>query len=194
MLFRSLDIRQIESHGIARYTEAVLSSELSDSFWTNLLPQLMETSSVQSPYFVAFKAAQVSLGDRGFLSSNIRVRDLLLNQGDHHHIFPRKYLQRLGMSRGRYNQIANFVVTQSEINIAIGDTPPDVYFKELWAQVNGGPKKYGGITDPEDLKHNLEENCIPLSVLEGNVPDYDVFLAERRRLMALRIKRWYEQL
>ncbi|QIA27676.1 DUF262 domain-containing protein [Thermaerobacter sp. PB12/4term] len=186
-----LDIRQIESHGIARYTEAVLTSELSDSFWTNLLPQLMETSSVQSPYFVAFKAAQVSLGDRGFLSTNITVRDLLLNQGDHHHVFPRKYLQQLGLSRGRYNQIANFVVTQSEINIAIGDTPPHVYFKD---QVNGGPKKYGGITDPQVLKKNLEENCIPLSVLEGNVPDYDSFLAERRRLMALRIKRWYEQL
>jgi len=26
------------------------------------------------------------------------------------------------------------------------------------------------------------------------VPDYDDFLAERRRLMALRIKRWYEVL
>lgn len=189
-----LDIRQIESHGIARYTEAVLNSELSDSFWTTLLPQLMETSSVQSPYFVAFKAAQVCLGDRGFLSTNITVRDLLLNHGDHHHIFPRKYLQQLGLSRGRYNQIANFVIAQSEINIAIGDTPPHIYFKELWDQVNGGPKKYGGITDPEALRRNLEENCIPLAVLEGDVPDYDSFLAERRRLMALRIKRWFERL
>jgi len=61
-----LDIRQIESHGIARYIEAVLSSELSESFWTTLLPQLMETSSVQSPYFIAFKAAQVCLATRDF--------------------------------------------------------------------------------------------------------------------------------
>ncbi|GAB6876896.1 GmrSD restriction endonuclease domain-containing protein [Thermaerobacter litoralis] len=189
-----LDIRQLESHGIARYTEAVLSSELSDSFWTTLLPQLMETSSVQSPYFVAFKAAQVCLGDRGFLSTNITVRDLLLNQGDHHHIFPRKYLQQLGLSRGRYNQIANFVMAQSEINIAIGDTPPQVYFKELRDQVHGGRKKYGGITDPDTLRQNFEENCIPLSLLEGEVPDYGTFLAERRRLMALRIKRWFELL
>ena len=189
-----LDIRQLDSHGIARYTEAVLSSELSDSFWTTLLPQLMETSSVQSPYFVAFKAAQVCLGDRGFLSTNITVRDLLLNQGDHHHIFPRKYLQQLGLSRGRYNQIANFVMAQSEINIAIGDTPPQVYFKALRDQVRGGPKKYGGITDPDTLAQNFEENCIPLSLLEGEVPDYETFLAERRRLMALRIKRWFELL
>ena len=115
-----LDIRQIESQGLTRYAEVVFATELPESFWTGMLPQLMETSSVTSPYFLAFKAAQVSLGDRGFLSSAITVHDLLLHQGDRHHIFPKKYLQRLGFSRGRYNQIANFAMTQSEINITIG--------------------------------------------------------------------------
>jgi len=60
--------------------------------------------------------------------------------------------------------------------------------------VNGGPKRYGGITDPETLKRNFEENCLPPSLLSGQVPDYETFLAERRRLMALRIKRWFEDL
>ena len=189
-----LDIRQIESQGLTRYAELVFATELPESFWTGMLPQLLETSSVVSPYFIAFKAAQACLDDRGFLSRSITVQDLLLHQGDHHHIFPRKYLQKLGFSRGRYNQIANFAVTQSEINIAIGDTPPEVYFRELQEQVNGGPKKYGGITDPEDLRRNFEENCIPLSVLNGEVPDYETFVNERRRLMALRIKSWFEKL
>jgi hypothetical protein len=41
---------------------------------------------------------------------------------------PAKHLKGQGLTRGRYNQIANFVLAQSEINIAIGDKPPEVYF------------------------------------------------------------------
>jgi len=188
------DIRQIEAQGLRSYADAVIATELPDSFWTGMLPQLMETSSAQSPYFIAYLAAQARLGDKGFLSKDITVRDLLLNRGDKHHIFPRRYLQQQGLNRGRYNQIANFVMAQSEVNIAIGDKPPEVYFKEIAEQVNGGPKRYGGITDPETLRQNFEENCLPESLLNGQVPDYETFLAERRRLMALRIKRWFEVL
>jgi hypothetical protein len=188
------DIRQIEAQGLRSYADAVIATELPDNFWTGMLPQLMETSSAQSPYFIAYLAAQARLGDKGFLSKDITVRDLLLNRGDNHHIFPRRYLQQQGLSRGQYNQIANFVMAQSEINIAIGDKSPKIYFKEIVEQVNGGPKRYGGITDPETLRQNFEENCLPESLLDGQVPDYETFLAERRRLMALRIKRWFEVL
>lgn len=188
------DIRQIDAYGLTRYAETVIENELPPTFWTGMLPQLMETSSAQSPYFIAYLAAQARLGDKGFFSKDITVRDLLLNRGDKHHVFPRKYLQQQGMNRSRYNQIANFVMAQSEINIAIGDKPPEVYFKEIAEQVNGGPKRYGGITDRETLERNLEENCLPRSFLDGQVPDYETFLAERRRLMSFRIKRWFEVL
>jgi hypothetical protein len=189
-----LDNRQLEAQGLQSYAEAVIATELPESFWLGMLPQHMETSSAQSPYFIAYLAAQARLGDKGFLSKDITVRDLLLNRGDKHHIFPRRYLQQQGLSRGQYNQIANFVMAQSEINIAIGDKSPKIYFKEIVEQVNGGPKRYGGITDPEVLRQNFEENCLPESLLNGQVPDYETFLAERRRLMALRIKRWFEVL
>ncbi len=189
-----LDIRQMASQGIKRYVEMVIQTELPESFWTGMLPQLMDTSSSQSPYFTAYLAAQARLGDKGFLSKDITVRDLLLNRGDKHHIFPRRYLQNQGLNRGRYNQIANFVMAQSEINIAIGDKPPETYFKEIAEQVNGGRKRYGGITDPDTLRQNFEENCLPISLIDGQVPDYETFLKERRRLMALRIKRWFEVL
>jgi len=189
-----LDIRQIDVQGLAHYVETIIENKLPPTFWTGMLPQLMETSSAQSPYFIAYLAAQAHLGDKGFLSRDITVRDLLLNRGDKHHIFPRRYLQQQGLNRGRYNQIANFVMAQSEINIAVGDKPPEVYFKEIAEQVNGGPKRYGGITDRETLERNFEENCLPLSLLYGQVPDYETFLGERRRLMSLRIKRWFEVL
>ena len=67
---------------------------------------------------------QIKLSDKGFLSRDITVRDLVLNRSDVHHLFPRNLLKNQGMSRGRYNQIANDEVPQSEINIAIGDKAP----------------------------------------------------------------------
>jgi hypothetical protein len=189
-----LDIRQVDAQGVLTYSEAVIANELPTTFWTGMLPQLMDTSSSTSPYFIAYQAAQARLGDKGFLSTDITVRDLLLNRGDKHHVFPRKYLKDQGLSRGRYNQIANFVIAQSEINIAIGHKPPEQYFGELVDQVNGGAKRYGGITDEATLEANLAENCVPVTVLDGTPLDYDEFLADRRSLMGQKIKQWFEVL
>jgi hypothetical protein len=97
-----------------------MDSALTDSFWDLLLPQEMDTSSVISPYLSIFFAAQVKNGDRGFLSRDITVSTMIQNQGDIHHIYPRKFLKSQGLSRTKYNQIANYAMTQSEINIAIG--------------------------------------------------------------------------
>lgn len=189
-----LDIRQIATRGLATHCDAVIETELPESFWTGMLPQLMDTSSAQSPYFLCFQAAQVKLGDKGFLSRDISVRDLLMNRSDVHHVYPRNLLKRKGLSRGRYNQIGNFVLAQSEINIAIGDKAPETYFRELAEQCDGGAKKYGGITDADDLRENLRMSCVPEGMLDRSVPAYDNFLHERRKLMALKIKTWFETL
>lgn len=189
-----LDIRQITMRGLDTYPEIVIESELPESFWTGMLPQLMNTSSAQSPYFLAYKAAQVKLGDKGFLSRDITVRDLVMNRSDVHHVYPRNYLKKQGLSRGHYNQIANFVLAQSEINIAIGDKPPIDYFKELAEQCAGGKKVYGNITELDELRANLRANCIPESMLDGEILDYTSFLEQRRKLMALKLKSWFEGL
>lgn len=188
------DIRQIKSQGVVSYTKLIIDNELPSGFWTGILPQNMTSSSTQSPAFIAYQSAQVYLSDKGFLSTDIVVRDLLLNRGDKHHIFPRKYLQDKGYKRGLYNQIANLVISQSEINISIGDKSPDQYFDELLEQCNGGTKRYGGITDEVTLRENLATHCIPTSVLENNKPKYDDFLEKRRELMSRKIKHWFEKL
>jgi hypothetical protein len=188
------DIRQIEARGLAPYVESVLENELPGSFWTGMLPQLMDTSSGQSPYFLAYQAAQVKFGDKGFLSRDITVHDLLMNRCDVHHVFPRNHLKKQGLARGRYNQIANFVLAQSEINIAIGDQAPEKYFRDLAEQCAGGKKRYGGITQLDDLKANLRMHCLPEALLKDETPAYDEFLEQRRQLMALKIKQWFEVL
>lgn len=188
------DIRQINSRGVAAYANAVIDAEMSPSYWSTLLPQELETSSSSSPFFLVYQAAQVKLGDLGFLSRDITVRDLLLNRSDVHHVYPRNHLKKQGLARGQYNQIANFVVAQSEINIAIGDADPKAYFAELADQCNGGPKKYGGITELEEMRANLAMSCLPEALLDGNVPAFDEFLEARRKLMAAKIKAYFEGL
>ena len=85
-------------------------------------------------------------------------------------------------------------MAQSEINISIGNRDPKDYFAELRAQVDGGPLRYGGITEQGELEQNLAENCIPMALLRGEDMGYDEFLVERRKLMAGRIRAWFEKL
>jgi hypothetical protein len=188
------DIRQIKEQGFEIYSNAVIAGGLSDAFWYAQLPQELNTSSSSSPYFRVFKAAQVKMKDKGFLSRDITVLDLILNKCDEHHIFPRNYLKKSGLTQSRYNQIANYVLTQSEINIAIGDREPREYFSDIFAQCNKGQLKYGGITDIEELKSNLSAHCIPESVVDMTVESYDTFLAERRRLLAEKMKAYFQML
>lgn len=188
------DIRQMHDQGFDAYGTVTFAGEMSDAFWNTLLPQQMNTSSSSSPYFRVFQAAQVKLGDHGFLSRDILVRDLILNKSDVHHLYPRNHLKGQGLNRGRYNQIANYALTQTEINIAIGDKSPGVYFKQILEQCDGGKKKFGGITDIAELRANFAENCIPQSMMSANVPDYDSFLEKRRELMASKLKAYFQGL
>lgn len=188
------DIRQIEAAGLVPFCETVIASELSDNFWSNLLPLELETSSLNSPYFLAYQAAHVKMGDKGFLSRDITVLSLLRNRSDVHHVYPRNYLKKQGLSRNRYNQIANFVLAQSEINIAIGEKSPEQYFGELAEQSAGGKKRYGNIVSRDEMLANFGMNCLPASLLDGDIPDYEEFLEQRRRLMAQKIRTWFEAL
>jgi len=78
--------------------------------------------------------------------------------------------------------------------LAIGDRSPDTYFGQLAKQCHGGPRMYGAITDEDEMRANLRMNCIPESLLDGQIPSYDDFLEERRYLMAQKIRIWFEAL
>ena len=83
-----------------------------------------------------------------------------------------------------YNQIANFVLVQSEINIGIGDKAPEAYFAEFAEQCDGGPERYGGITEPEEMRANLRMSCLSERLLNGDIQEFDGFLEQHRKLMA----------
>jgi hypothetical protein len=188
------DIRRIGQVGAAAYLKQVEESELTDGFWTVALPAALETTSTASPFFQTFLAAQVATGARGFLSKSITVAAMQQQSGDIHHIVPKDYLQKNGYpDRGDYNQVANFALTETSINISIGNKPPVRYMTEVAAQIETGQLNLGEITDAADLERNLHENALPANLAEVTVGNYREFLEERRRLMAAAMRAYFEQ-
>lgn len=188
------DIRNISTRKFEEFFEEVQDAQLSDAYWNAGLLQNLRTPVSSSPYFNVFLAAQVKFNEKGFLSRDITVKDLITQRGDIHHIFPREYLKLQGMKRGEYNQIANYVYTQSEINIKIGKKSPKEYLTYVYEQCNGADLRYGGITEKTKLFENLNENCIPENTKDMDFDDFETFLQERRKLMAKKLKDYYESL
>lgn len=185
------DSKQIANKPFDQFLEEVEMADLSDAFWNASLVQSLDSSVSSSPYFLVYLASQAKANDKGFLSKEITVGDLITYRGDIHHIFPRDFLKKNGMERGKYNQIANYVYMQQEVNIAVGNKAPDAYFSEVLEQCHGGALKYGGISSLDELHQNLQANCVPESIFTMTIDHYDEFLKERRKLMAEKMKEYY---
>ena len=177
-----------------RYFDSIIQSDLSDAFWNVALVRELDKSTRNNPLLNVFIAACIKANEKGFLSKSISVRDLVLQQGDMHHIFPRNFLKKKHLPRKDYNQIANLVYTQTEINIKIKDKPPAEYMSEVRKQCDAGELAYGSITDLQTLETNLEENCIPVGIYDMGFDDYPRFLEERRVLMARKIRNYFKNL
>lgn len=173
------------------YLKLTEAGELSDAFWDVNLVQRLNTSVASSPYFNMYLVAPVKAHDRGFLSAQVDVESTLENRGDIHHLFPKNYLTKHSIPQAQYNQIANYVFLQQEINIKIGDKAPDAYMKEVYEQCCTKQPVYGCITDEDELRRNLTQNCIPDGFESMSIGDYDRFLEERRKLMAQKIRNYY---
>lgn len=186
------DIKQTDLRPFEDFLKDVEDARLSDAFWDVELLQRLDTSVASSPVFNVFLASQCKMNVRGFLSTDITVKDLIEQRGDVHHIFPRQYLKDNGFSRGQYNQVANYTYVQSEINIKIGKKAPADYLGYVAnIQCAGGECKYGGITAACILHKNMDENCIPATTPSMCLIDYPEFLAQRRKLIAQRLKEYY---
>lgn len=185
------DIKQISHKSMSEYLKEKEDAELSDAFWNASLPRSLDTSVASSPYFHIYLASQVKANDKGFLSKDVLVSDLILLRGDIHHLFPKDYLKRNGFERNKYNQIANYVYMQQEINIKVGNKAPDTYLSLLIENFTNNKNKFSGIENHEELIKNFEMHCIPRSIINSKFSDYEDFLHERRKLMALKIKDYY---
>ncbi|MBY0346363.1 MAG: DUF262 domain-containing protein [Neisseriaceae bacterium] len=185
------DIKQISQKPFADYLKEKEDGELSEAFWNASLPQKLETSASSSPYFHVFLAAQVKANDRGFLSKDVLVGDLIALRGDIHHLFPKDYLSKNGLKQNQYNQVANYVYMQSEANIKIGNKPPKEYFEIIYKQILTNNPLVSGLANEQALLDNLKMNCVPPEIVNMTVSDYEIFLKSRRMLMSHKIRDYY---
>lgn len=189
------DLRRINEHGAEEYLRLLEDSELGDGFWKVALPQELNTPSKRSPAFQTYLAARVHGGGRGFLSKSIGVPHMIEGHGDLHHIVPKNHLIRNGFPKqGDYNQVANFALTETPINIAIKDHPPKEYMGWVADQIFSGELRLGEITDQTDLEANLAENAMPDFLSEVTAANYPQFLESRRKIMAQMIRSYYNSL
>ena len=172
------DLRGIKEKGFLTFFRENEESMLSDTFWNVRLVQNLETSSISSPYFNTYLAAQVFLGDHSLLSNSSKVDQLITVTGDVHHIFPKEYLKKNGFDdKSMYNQVANYTYLDTPVNIAVGKKPPEEYFGKAISACSGENKDGWAITDEADFWKNLDENCIPREVAKMTAADYPDFFA-----------------
>ena len=185
------DIRQINEIGVVKTLENIEAATLSDNFWNVAVVQDLAYTSTINPTYLVYLAAQVANNDMSLLSNNISVRYLIELAGDVHHIFPKEYLKSNGYDKNLYNQDANYAYLDTQVNKSIGKKAPCEYFAEALTQCDTKVITCGSITDSEQLKKNLEANCVPFAVCNMNHNDYPAFLEARRKLMAQKIKDYY---
>tara|TARA_Y100001934_G_C12339301_1_gene769318 strand:+ start:328 stop:2139 length:1812 start_codon:yes stop_codon:yes gene_type:complete len=188
------DLRMIAETSPEEVLRDIETAELSDAFWEAGLVARLTTSSINNPSFLVFLAAQAHGSDKGFLSKEITVKNMLEYRGDVHHLFPKAYLKNAGFTRAKYNQVANMVYMQSETNIAVGAKPPREYMAIVAGQCESSEPKLGGITSVDELAQNLEAHAIPEGFADCDISDYEEFLSKRRSLMAQKIRAYYEGL
>lgn len=187
------DLRGIAEKGIRQYLSDIEAASLGDAFWDVSLVQSLDTSANNHPSLSVFRAAQVYFNDRSLLSDT--PVSGLISSGDVHHVFPKEFLKQNGKLRTQYNQVANLAYLETPINIAIGKKSPSEYFSAAFNQCETGTISVGTIKDKASLLANLETNCIPPDVATMGIEDYESrFLPERRKLMAQKIKKYYESL
>ena len=165
----------------------VSNISLTTDFWRVTLPNELATSSARSPSLFAFEAALVLL-DAPVLFSSFKIAEMMdptLQAGhkpiERHHLFPRGYLETLGISQTRdRNQIANYAYVEWLDNVKISDQPPAEYLLRVKERFTPGElaRMYRLHALPNDWEHM----------------DYWTFLEHRRELMAQIIREGYEKL
>ncbi|MEA3273504.1 MAG: DUF262 domain-containing protein [Patescibacteria group bacterium] len=191
------DIKDINKYGIKKVIAKIEEADMSSTYWNIGLVQNLNRAIISSPFLSLFFIAQICSKDKALFSESVLIDQLVSIKGDVHHIFPKNYLQKAGFGISKYNQIANFVYLQQEVNITIGDKPPGQYFSRALNQCDNktlDSGSIGEITDKKKLIKNLEINSIPTDIFEMDITNYDEFLEKRRKLMAKKIEKFYKSL
>jgi hypothetical protein len=170
-----------------RILDEQIGAVLTKDYWEVTLPNELETAAARNTAQFAYYAALCLLEAR-VLYSKMKVSELLDPTAkakktalERHHLFPRKYLQRIGVREKRLiNQVANYALVEWSDNIKISDRAPRDYVPEL-------EERFAS----DELQQMYDWHGLPSNWYEL---DYKDFLKERRRRIALIIKAGFERL
>lgn len=100
-----------------------------------------------------------------------------------------------GFDKHEYNQVANYAYLDTPINIKIGKKAPKEYLNEALSAIKGiQDSSFKAIKSEEEFMQNLEDNCIPATILSMDYTYYQTFLEARRAKMTELIKKYYYSL
>ena len=179
------DLRDVKTpDDFEEYINKSIETRFTDDFFNVTLPASLASSSSTSPSWYGYIAAINVLGNPMWLSKSPLAKHLIVGSSgtkasvDKHHIFPKEYLSKIGITEDRdRNQIANFTYLDYNTNIEISDNPPAEY-------VEGFKKKLG----EDAFRLTCEQNAIP----EGfETMSYFDFIEQRRRLMSGIVRKAY---
>jgi len=158
-----------------------IAAVLTRDYWEVTLSNELATASAQSPTQLAFYAALCIL-DAPVLYSKMKVKELLSPTSqahksalERHHLFPRKYLQKIGIQERRdINQVANYALVEWKDNLDISDRSPEEYAPALERRFS-----------PSELDLMYRMHALPERWYKKPYPE---FLEERRKRMAAIIR------
>lgn len=175
-LGRISDLPRGDGSAFIAELDRIVAANFTGDYWDISLPNRLDTSSPRSPVLFAYLAA-LTLLDADVLFSDVRVRDLLdpattaPRAMERHHLFPRKYLETLGISATRQvNAIANMAFLDWAENAKISDVGPRHYWPVMTEH-----------TDPAKLKRQTYWHALPIG---WEQLDYTTFLDRRQTLIA----------
>lgn len=186
------DIRRLGEMGFLSFYDEIVRANLSDAFWDAALPQNLMTTSTRTGGWLVYVASQIKQANNTLFTNGVKVSDVVASIGDIHHIFPKDYLRKeIDAPKRLYNQVANYAYLEKRINIKIGNRRPGDYFSEALHCCEANENYFGNINSVRELKENMAANCIPDDIFTMSAEDYERFLAERRMLMAQKIKHYF---
>lgn len=182
------DLRNVhDSKAFIEYLDNTVKLEMNDTYFSVDLVKQLTSSSASSPLWFGYIASINVLGTTMLFSNTPQSKYWLIGTDgdkkavDKHHIFPKHYLEEIGIESDRdRNQLANFTYLDYNTNIDISDNPPVDYVE-----------KYKSKLGTEVYAKSLANNAIPFGFENLN---YFEFLEQRRKLMAGIIKKAYDKL
>lgn len=188
MEFDLARLRSVGSPGdFVSMLNRICDEAITNDFWEITLPNDLATSASRSPSLYSFYASLV-LHEATVLFSEMKVSELLSpavhstrEAIERHHIFPKKYLQQMGINDQRdTNQIANYALVEWHDNAGISGSAPADYVPPLLKRFSS-----------REVVEMYARHALP----DGwESMDYAEFLTRRRELIAKQIRSAYELL